>query len=175
MATVRSDDPPDHGFPADEDTPSSDRDTQRTDRDTPSPDRELTVIEMMDGPGRPTDRTRSTVLWIALAFASMLMSLTLGVIYASGLDVLELIVVVMLGAVIFVLIGALRYRGVDPMAQFEPQPIPDRRSRRKKTRQRDRGDRGESGDVADEDDQDVIDDEHDSGVASHDGDTDVDE
>ncbi len=114
----------------------------------------MTVIEMMDGPGRPTERTRATVLWIALAFASVLMSLTLGVIYTSGLDVLELIVVVMLGAMIFVLIGALRYRGVDPMAQFEPQPIPRRRRRRRKPSSGDRSDRGDRGDSNEDDDPD---------------------
>lgn len=124
------------------------------DRDKPAPDRELTVIEMMDGPGRPTERTRATVIWIALAFASMLMSLTLGVIYASGLDILALIVVVMLGAVIFVLIGALRYRGADPMAQFEPQPIPRRGGRRGKPssgNRDDRGNRGSQGDPGEDD------------------------
>lgn len=112
------------------DTASSD--TEPSDDAQPqnqSPDRELTVIEMMDGPGRPTERTRSTVLWIALAFASVMMALTLGVIYLSGLGVLEIGVMAMLAAVIYGLIGALRYRGTDPMAQFEPSPIPKRRRR----------------------------------------------
>lgn len=124
MTAAHSDDPP-----ASDSVVVGDELTEFDDEDSATPDRELTVIEMMDGPGRPTERTRSTVLWIALAFVSVMFALTLGVIYMSGLDVLEIVVMAMLAAVIYGLIGALRYQGSDPMAQFEPPPIPKRRRR----------------------------------------------
>lgn len=122
-------DAPGHGFPVEGD---------------PFPDepiglpadqrRELTALEMMDAPARPNERTRKTVIWVALAFASVMFSLTLGVIAVSGLDILEVFTLLMLGGVIYGLFGALRHKGEDPMAQFDPPPIPKRRVGRRTRR-----------------------------------------
>lgn len=86
-------------------------------------EREPTVIELMNGPERPTARRRNTVLWIALTFSTMLLTLTVAVIALYGLDILTLLTAVMLGFVVAAMIGQLRYKGEDPMAQFDP---PDR-------------------------------------------------
>lgn len=86
-------------------------------------EREPSVIELMNGPARPTARRRNTVLWIALAFATMLLAMTFAVIALYGLDFLTLITIVVLGFTVAAMIGALRYKGEDPMAQFDP---PDR-------------------------------------------------
>lgn len=143
------DDRPDHGFPVagetldgdvDLDGSADDRDSAgaaiTSDHDSAGaeipPDRELTVIEMMNGPGRPDERTRRTVLWAALAFASALLALTGAVILLSGVNLLEIVALVVLAAIIYGLIGALRYKGADPMAQFDPPPIPKRRLGRRR-------------------------------------------
>lgn len=107
--------------------------------------REQTALEMMNAPGRPSERTRKSVLWIALAFASVLFSLTVGVIAISGLDILEVFTVLMLGGVIFGLIGALRYKGEDPMAQFDPPPIAKKRLGRGRRARRSQRSRDEDG------------------------------
>ncbi len=86
-------------------------------------ERELTVIELMNGPARPTERRRRTVIWIGLAFSSVLFVLTLAVIGLYGLDILTLMTIVPLGFLVAAMIGALRYKGEDPMARFDP---PDR-------------------------------------------------
>jgi hypothetical protein len=86
-------------------------------------EREPSVIELMNGPARPTPRRRRTVLWISLAFASLLFVMTLFVISAFGLDFLTLFTLIVLGFVVAAMLGALRYKGEDPMAQFDP---PDR-------------------------------------------------
>lgn len=86
-------------------------------------EREPTVIELMNGPQRPGARRRNTVLWIALAFATLMLAMTCAVIGFYGLDVLTLTTVVILGFTIAAMIGQLRYKGEDPMAQFDP---PDR-------------------------------------------------
>lgn len=86
-------------------------------------ERELTVIELMNGPSRPTERRRRTVIWIGLAFSSVLFVMTLAVIGLYGLDILTLVTIVPLGFLVAAMIGALRYKGEDPMARFDP---PDR-------------------------------------------------
>jgi hypothetical protein len=86
-------------------------------------EREPSVIELMNGPERPSPRRRQTVLWVALAFSSVLFVMTLAVIGLYGLDILTLFTIVPLGFVVAAMIGALRYKGEDPMAQFDP---PDR-------------------------------------------------
>lgn len=86
-------------------------------------ERELTVIELMNGPARPSPRRQRTVIWVGLAFSSVLFVLTLAVIGLYGLDFLTLITIVPLGFLVAAMIGALRYKGEDPMAQFDP---PDR-------------------------------------------------
>ena len=86
-------------------------------------ERELTVIELMNGPARPSARRRNAVLWVGLAFSSVLFVLTLAVIGLYGLDILTLMTIVPLGFLVAAMIGALRYKGEDPMAQFDP---PDR-------------------------------------------------
>lgn len=86
-------------------------------------EREATVIELMNGPERPSPRRRRTVLWISLAFASVLFMMTVAVIALYGLDILTLFTIIPLGFVVAAMIGALRYKGEDPMAQFDP---PDR-------------------------------------------------
>lgn len=96
--------------------------------------RELTALEMMDAPSRPDERTRKAVLWMALAFASVLFALTAGIIVSSGLDILEVFTLILLGGLIYGLIGALRYKGDDPMAQFDPPPIPKKRVGRRSRR-----------------------------------------
>lgn len=86
-------------------------------------EREPSVIELMNGPARPTARKRNAVLWIALAFATMMLAMTFAVIALYGLDILTLTTIVILGFTVAAMIGALRYKGEDPMAQFDP---PDR-------------------------------------------------
>ena len=92
----------------------------------PPDDRELTAMEMMGAPNRPSDSTRKTVLWISLAFASVVFVMTLGVISFYGLDILTLSTAVIVGFIIAAMIGALRYKGEDPMAQFDPPARPKR-------------------------------------------------
>lgn len=86
-------------------------------------EREPSVIELMNGPERPTAQRRNTVLWICLTFATMMLALTVAVISIYGLDILTLFTGIALAFVVAAMIGALRYKGVDPMAQFDP---PDR-------------------------------------------------
>ncbi|MFY9264407.1 MAG: hypothetical protein WAO61_03145 [Solirubrobacterales bacterium] len=93
----------------------------------PENERELTVIELMNGPGRPSDSARHAVLWLSFAFAFALLALTIGLIVTSGFDLLSFLTLVILGFVNAAMIGALRHKGEDPMAQFEPPPIPKRR------------------------------------------------
>lgn len=90
-------------------------------------EREPSVIELMNGPARPDARKRRTVLWIGLAFGAMLLALTLGVIALYGLDFLTLLTAAILVMVVAAMIGALRYKGEDPMAQFDPPRVPKRR------------------------------------------------
>lgn len=113
---------PGHGFPVANDPfpdveAAAPADTQR----------ELTALEMMDAPARPDERTRKAVLWMALSFATVMFVLTIGVIVSSGLDILEVFTVILLAGIIYGLVGALRYKGEDPMAQFDPPPIPKKR------------------------------------------------
>jgi Flp pilus assembly protein TadB len=86
-------------------------------------ERQQSVIEMMNGPERPSPRRRQTVLWIALAFASVFFFMTVAVIGLYGLDILTLFTLLAVGFLVAAMIGALRYKGEDPMAQFDP---PDR-------------------------------------------------
>ncbi|MBK5230028.1 MAG: hypothetical protein JJE27_02535 [Thermoleophilia bacterium] len=127
MTASHREDPPEHGLPVAGDTPPSASDT-----DFPQPDRERSVIEMMNGPGRPDERTRKTVLWMALAFVAAMLALTAGVIYANGFDPLAIVALVVFCAVIYGLIGALRYKGVDPMEQFDRPRAPKRRRFRRR-------------------------------------------
>jgi cytosine/uracil/thiamine/allantoin permease len=86
--------------------------------------REQSVIELMNGPLRPTAQRQRTVLWISLAFATLMLAMTCAVIHFYGLDILTLFTAVALGFVVAAMIGALRYKGVDPMAQFDPEDRP---------------------------------------------------
>jgi hypothetical protein len=95
-------------------------------------ERELTAMEMMGAPNRPSDSARKTVLWLSLAFAMLLFALTVGVMTIYGLDVLTLFTVAILGFVIAAMVGALRYKGEDPMAQFDPPERPKRHFWRRK-------------------------------------------
>lgn len=87
-------------------------------------EREPTVIELMNGPERPSDRAQHTVLWICLAFVSALFAMTFGVMTFYGISILGLFTLVALGFVITAMVGALRYKGEDPMAQFDPPRKP---------------------------------------------------
>lgn len=87
-------------------------------------EREPTVIELMNGPERPSDRAQHTVLWICLAFVSALFAMTFGVMTFYGITLLGLFTLVALGFIITAMIGALRYKGEDPMAQFDPPRKP---------------------------------------------------
>lgn len=97
-------------------------------------DREPTVIELMNGPKRPTERRRKTVLWIALAFATAMLAMTFAVIALYGLDFLTIFTAALLIVIVAAMAGALRYKGEDPMAQFEPhddlRPRPFGRTRK---------------------------------------------
>ncbi|MGH2907014.1 MAG: hypothetical protein ACRDKI_09655 [Solirubrobacterales bacterium] len=95
-------------------------------------ERELTAMEMMGAPNRPSDNARKTVLWISLAFASVLFAMTVAVISYSGIDVLTLSALILLGVAVYTLIGAVRYKGEDPMAQFDPPPRPKKKRFRKR-------------------------------------------
>lgn len=105
-------------------------------------DREPTVIELMNGPKRQSERNRRAVQWVGLAFSTMMLALTCGVIYLYGLDVLTLMSAVMLGFLVIAMIGTLRYKGEDPMEQFEPHDDL-RPSLRRKKKRRPRGDAAE--------------------------------
>lgn len=96
-------------------------------------EREQSVIELMNGPERPSPRRRQAVLWVALAFASVIFVMTLAVIGLYGLDWLTLFTIVPVGFIVAAMVGALRYKGEDPMAQFDPpdRPPPKRFWRRK--------------------------------------------
>lgn len=96
-------------------------------------DRERSVIEMMNGPARAGKRGRATVLWLALAFVAALFSLTTWVMFANGVNWLALLSLVILGYILIALAGMLRYKGQDPMAQFDSElPVKRRRGMRKK-------------------------------------------
>lgn len=127
MAASHSEDPPEHGSPQAGDAPPAESEID----DLP-PDRERDVIEMMHGPGRPDERTRKAVLWMALAFVTSMLALTAAVIYLDGFDPLAFAALVVFCAVIYGLIGALRHKGVDPMAQFDRPRVPKRRFGRRR-------------------------------------------
>lgn len=97
------------------------------DEEARASERELTVIELMNGPRRASPRRRNAVLWVGLAFASLALAMTIFVIGVYGLDFLTLISVGLLVMVVAAMVGALRYKGEDPMAKFDP---PERASRR---------------------------------------------
>lgn len=97
-------------------------------------DREPSVIELMNGPKRPDARARKTVQWIALAFSTILLTLTVAVVFLYGLDVLTLLSLIGLAFLVIAMVGTLRYKGEDPMEQFEPHE--DLRPRPFKRRQR---------------------------------------
>lgn len=86
-------------------------------------DREPSVIELMNGPQRPSADRRKTVLWVGLVFATGMLVMTCAVIAMYGLDILTLTTAAGLLVIAAAMIGALRYKGEDPMAQFDP---PDR-------------------------------------------------
>lgn len=96
-------------------------------------DREPTVIELMNGPQRPSDARRKAVLWVGLAFAAFMIFVTAVVIGSSGPDFLSLTTMAMLLILAAAMIGALRYKGEDPMEPFEPHDDlrPGRRRRKK--------------------------------------------
>lgn len=75
----------------------------------------------MNGPQRPSAERRNLVLWIALVFATAMLVMTCAVIGFYGLDILTLSTAAMLIVIMAAMIGALRYKGEDPMAQFDPQ------------------------------------------------------
>lgn len=127
MVDSHREDPPEHDFPV-----AGDARPDTSDLDDLPPDRDKSVIEMMDGPHRPDERTRKTVLWMALAFAAAMLALTAGVIFANGFDLLEIAALVVFCAVIYGLVGALRYKGDDPMAQFDRPRVPKRRFGRRR-------------------------------------------
>lgn len=83
-------------------------------------EREPTVIELMNGPRRASESRRRTVLWIALTFTTLMLVLTVAVISLYGLDFLTLLSLAILGMIEAAMIGALRYKGEDPMEQFDP-------------------------------------------------------
>ena len=87
-------------------------------------EREPTVIELMNGPARPTEQRRRTVLWISLAFTTLMLAMTVAVIALYGLDLLTIFTAVGLGFIAAAMIGQLRYKGEDPMAQFDPPERP---------------------------------------------------
>lgn len=87
-------------------------------------EREPTVIELMNGPPRPSKRSQNTILWVCLAFVSALFAMTFGVMTFYGISILGIFTLVALGFVITAMIGALRYKGEDPMAQFDPPREP---------------------------------------------------
>lgn len=87
-------------------------------------DREQTVIEMMHGPRRPSAARRKAVLWIGLAFTAFMFFMTAVVIGGNGLNLLSLMTLAMLAMIAAAMIGALRYKGEDPMEQFDPPEVP---------------------------------------------------
>jgi hypothetical protein len=94
-------------------------------------DDERPVIEMMNGPGRPSERRLRAVLWVGLAFATLMLTLTVAVIFFYGLDILTVTTLAILLMVAAAMVGALRYKGEDPMAQFDSGEIPARGRRRR--------------------------------------------
>lgn len=82
---------------------------------------EPSVIELMNGPKRPSEQRRKTVLWVGLAFASSMVLVTVYVIGTNGLNFLALITLALLLMLAAAMIGALRYKGVDPIAQFDAE------------------------------------------------------
>lgn len=87
-------------------------------------EREPSVIELMNGPHRPSKRSQLTVLWISLAFVSALFAMTFGVMTFYGVSWIGLFTLVGLGFVAAAMIGAIRYKGEDPMAKFDPPRKP---------------------------------------------------
>lgn len=109
---------------------SSDRD-----RRTPAAeDDDRSVIEILKGPERPDARRRRGVIWLSMAFAAAILAMTFAVIAFYGPSLLTIITAAGLFAVIYAMIGALRYRGEDPMAQFDPPRRPKRERRRRAKR-----------------------------------------
>jgi hypothetical protein len=89
-------------------------------------------MELMNAPKRAGDQTRKTVIWLSLAFMVGFLAMTAAVISKDGLDVLSIGTAALVMVAIYGLIGALRYKGEDPMAKFDPPPRPKRHRRRKK-------------------------------------------
>ncbi|MGB0873581.1 MAG: hypothetical protein ACPGWS_04455 [Solirubrobacterales bacterium] len=85
---------------------------------------EPSVIELMNGPPRPSERSKQTVLWLCFAFVCALIALTFMVMTFYGVTPLSIISLVILGFLAAAMIGALRYKGEDPMAQFDPPRQP---------------------------------------------------
>lgn len=85
---------------------------------------EPSVIELMNGPARPSERSKQTVLWLCFAFVCALITLTFVVMTFYGVTPLSIISLVVLGFVAVAMLGALRYKGEDPMAQFDPPRQP---------------------------------------------------
>jgi hypothetical protein len=96
---------------------------------TRSEEREPTVIELMNGPGRPSPERRKVVLWVALTFATFMLLATAAVVSYAGLDLLSLITLGLLLMLVAGMIGALRYKGEDPLAHLDPPQRPQRRRR----------------------------------------------
>jgi xanthine/uracil permease len=94
-------------------------------------EREPSVIELMNGPNRPSSDRQRTIVWICTAFISLLFVMTLSVIARNGLDILTIFTLVILGFILAALIGMLRYKGSDVMAQFDP---PDRPAKKRRFR-----------------------------------------
>lgn len=108
---------------------NSDKTAREGDEAARADEREPTVIELMNGPRRPSPERRKAVLWVGLTFATLLLLATVVVVSFSGLDLLSLVTIGLLLMMAAAMIGALRYKGEDPMAQFDPPEPPRRRWR----------------------------------------------
>lgn len=112
---------------------SGDRQTDNPDETERSrdPKRERSVMEQLNAPARPGPRAQKSILWFCLFFLLAFLAMTATVIAESGPDFVMVIAVVLCSVAIYALVGMIRYKGEDPMAQFDPPPSEDERSGRR--------------------------------------------
>lgn len=89
------------------------------------PGREPSVVELMGGPGRPSDGLKKSILWLCAAIVLGMIALTFWVSLWRGFDFLSVLSLMILGVILVALFGAIRYKGEDPLAHLEPPKEPD--------------------------------------------------
>jgi membrane glycosyltransferase len=94
---------------------------------------EPSVIELMNGPGRPSTARRRAILLVSLIFTTFMLAMTVGVISYSGFDLLTATTLALFLVAEAAMIGALLYKGEDPMEKHDSGKIPQRGRRKRRS------------------------------------------